>query len=132
MTSRSWTIRPTLPAAVRFRLWSVETCSSRYPVDLDLMMLDAYPDAYKVQSTPPEESTIIAVLGKSHVNEDRLGNDLLDLFDDYHAKFDLKSKPATHLTALSTLTDEALLEALPDVLGRLVERVKAKLAELPE
>ena len=102
------------------------------PVDLDLMMLDAYPDAYKVESTPPEESTIIAVLGKSHVNEDRLGDDLLDLFDDYHAKFDLKSKPATHLTALSTLTDEALLEALPDVLGRLVERVKAKLAELPE
>ena len=102
------------------------------PVDLDLMMLDAYPDAYEVESTPPEESTIIAVLGKSHVNEDRLGDDLLDLFDDYHAKFDLKSKPATHLTALSTLTDEALLEALPDVLGRLVERVKAKLAELPE
>jgi len=72
------------------------------------------------------------VLGKSHVNEDRLGGDLADLFDDYHAKFDLRSKPATHLAALSTLTDKELLEGLPDVLGRLVERVKAKLAELPE
>jgi putative ATP-dependent endonuclease of OLD family len=102
------------------------------PVDLDLMMLDAYPDAYEVEPTPAEESTIIAVLGKSHVNEDRLGGDLADLFDDYHAKFDLRSKPATHLAALSTLTDKELLEGLPDVLGRLVERVKAKLAELPE
>ena len=75
---------------------------------------------------------IVAVLGKNHANEDRLGDDLLDLFDDYHAKFDLQSKPATHLAALSTLTDEELLEDLPDVLGRLLEQVEAKLAELPE
>ena len=63
---------------------------------------------------------------------DRLGDDLLDLFGDYHAKFDLASKPATHLAALSTLTDEELLKDLPDVLSRLVEQVEAKLAELPE
>jgi len=102
------------------------------PVDLDLMMLDAYPDAYQVERKRPEESAIVAVLGKSHVNEELLGNDLLELFDDYHAKFDLKSKPATHLAALSRLTDEELLEALPDVLNRLIERVKFELAELPE
>lgn len=102
------------------------------PVDLDLMMLEAYPEAYEVEPTPPQESTIVAVLGKSHANEGRLGEDLLGLFDDYHAKFDLSSKPATHLAALSTMTDEELLEALPVVLERLVERVKAKLAELPE
>ncbi len=102
------------------------------PVNLDLMMLDAYPNAYDVDPSTPEESTIIAVLGKSHVNETRLGDDLLDLFDDYHAKFDLKSKPATHLAALSALTDEELLEGLPHVLGRLIKRVQAKLAELPE
>ncbi len=102
------------------------------PVDLDLMMLDAYPDAYKVSPAEPDESTIVAVLGRNHVNETRLGDHLLGLFDDYHAKFDLKSKPASHLAALSTLTDEQLLEGLPAVLGRLVERVQAKLAELPE
>lgn len=102
------------------------------PVDLDLMMLYAFPDAYEVEPTSPEESTISAVLGKSHVNEARLGDDLLELFEDYHAKFDLRSKPATHLAALSTLTDEELLEGLPDVVERLVERVKVKLAELPE
>jgi putative ATP-dependent endonuclease of OLD family len=103
-----------------------------HPVDLDLMMLDAYPDAYDVDPVEPDESTIVAVLGKSHANEARLGEDILELFDDYHAKFDLKSKPATHLAALSTLTDKELLEGLPAVLSRLVERVQEKLAELPE
>ncbi len=103
-----------------------------HPVDLDLMMLDAYPDAYEVEPGEPDQPTIVAVLGKSHVNESRLGEDLLDLFDDYHSKFDLKSKPASHLSALSALTDEELLEGLPDVLGRLVGRIREKLAELPE
>jgi putative ATP-dependent endonuclease of OLD family len=102
------------------------------PVDLDLMMLNAYPDVYGVDPVPPDESTVVAVLGKSHANEARLGGDLLALFDDYHAKFDLKSKPATHLLALSRLTDQELLEGLPDVLSRLVARVQAKLAGLPE
>ena len=68
-----------------------------HPVDLDLMMLEAYPDAYEVDPGEPDESTIVAVLGKSHANESRLGEDLLELFDDYHSKFDLKSKPASHL-----------------------------------
>lgn len=103
-----------------------------HPVDLDLMMLEAYPDAYDVHATEPDEKTVVAVLGKSHVNESRLGENRLKLFGDYHAKFDLKSKPATHLAALSTLTDEALLGSLPDVLSRLVERVREKLAGLPE
>ncbi len=103
-----------------------------HPVDLDLMMLDAYPDAYEVDPAEPDDAMIVAVLGKSHVNESRLGDDLLELFDDYHGKFDLKSKPATHLAALSTLADEELLEGLPEVLSRLVERVREKLAELPE
>ena len=103
-----------------------------HPVDLDLMLLDAYPDAYEVDPVEPDESVIVAVLGKKHTNEERLGDNLLDLFDDYHAKFDLKSKPAMHLAALSTLTDKELLQGLPDVLSRLVERVREKLAGLPE
>jgi putative ATP-dependent endonuclease of OLD family len=83
------------------------------PVDLDLMMLEAYPDAYEVDRVKPDESAIVAVLGKKHINESRLGVDLLELFDDYHTKFDLKSKPAAHLAALSTLTDGELLDGLP-------------------
>ncbi len=102
------------------------------PVDLDIMMLDAFPNAYQVERAGPEESTIVAVLGKNHVNQHRFGDELLTLFADYHQKFDLKSKPATHLAALSNLSDEDLLAGPPDVIGRLVERVREKLAELPE
>jgi putative ATP-dependent endonuclease of OLD family len=109
-----------------------------HPVDLDLMMLAAYPDAYGVDPTEPGESTepdqdiIVAVLGKSHVNEHRLPEDILALFDDYHDRFDLGSKPAAHLAALADLNDQQLLADLPDVLARLVEHVRTNLAGLPE
>ncbi|WP_420364236.1 AAA family ATPase [Curtobacterium sp. L3-7] len=104
-----------------------------HPVDLDLMMLEAFPDAYGVESVgTPDDKTIAAVLGKSHANEDRLPSGVRELFDDYHRLFDLKSKPASHLRAMAALTDEELLEDLPEVLERLVADVRAKLGALPE
>ncbi|MFE5109447.1 ATP-dependent endonuclease [Streptomyces sp. NPDC056663] len=109
-----------------------------HPVDLDLMLLAAYPNAYGVspaeagEPTEPDQKTVVAVLGKSHVHEERLPEDVRALFDDYHAKFDLGSKPAAHLAALADLNDQQLLEDLPDVLARLVEYVRTNLAELPE
>ncbi|KQO65206.1 ATP-dependent nuclease [Curtobacterium sp. Leaf261] len=104
-----------------------------HPVDLDLMMLEAFPDAYGVESVgTPDDQTIAAVLGKSHASEDRLPTHTLELFDDYHRLFDLKSKPASHLRAMAALTDEELLEDLPEVLERLVIDVRAKLGALPE
>lgn len=103
------------------------------PVDLDLMMLAAFPDAYGVESVgAPDDKTIAAVLGKSHANEDRLPTDVLELFDDYHRLFDLRSKPASHLRAMAALTDAELIEGLPEVLARLVAAVRAKLEALPE
>jgi len=102
------------------------------PLDLDLMMIEAFPNAFGVEPEEADEKTIVAVLGKSHVHENRLGTALLDLFTAYHSEFDLKSKPATHLTALSALSNEDLLAGLPPVLTRLVIRVKATLAGLPE
>ncbi|MCS3779322.1 ATP-dependent nuclease [Tsukamurella ocularis] len=102
------------------------------PVDLDLMMLSAFPDTYDVKPSVPDEQAIVAILGKKHVNHQRLENDVLALFDDYHAKFNLSSKPATHLTALASLDDEALNEGLPGTLRRLVAHVQARLTELPE
>jgi len=104
-----------------------------HPVDLDLMMLEAFPDAYGVESVgTPDDSAIAAVLGKSRANEDRLPSGVRELFDDYHRLFDLKSKPASHLRAMAALTDEELLEGLPEVLDRLVADVRAKLGALPE
>lgn len=102
------------------------------PVDLDLMMMEAFPDTYDVEASVPDKHVIVAVLGKKHVNHERIDGDVLDLFDDYHAKFDLRSKPATHLTALASLDDAALNKGLPGVLGRLVAHVQARLTELPE
>jgi putative ATP-dependent endonuclease of OLD family len=104
-----------------------------HPVDLDLMMLEAFPRAYGVESVgTPDDKTIAAVLGKTHANESLLPSGVLELFDDYHRLFDLKSKPASHLRAMAALTDEELLEELPEVLERLVADVRAKLGALPE
>ncbi len=104
-----------------------------HPIDLDLMLLEAFPAAYGVESVgTPDEKTIAAVLGKSHANEDHLAEDTFDLFHDYHRLFDLKSKPASHLKAMAALTDDELLEGLPEVLTRLIEDVQARLGALPE
>lgn len=106
-----------------------------HPVDLDLMMLASYPDAYGIEpdeQEEPDEETVIAVLGKRHVNEDRIPKEVRALFGYYHEMFDLKSKPATHLTALADLSDDQLVEDLPEVLYRLVEHVRTSLAGLPE
>lgn len=35
------------------------------PLDLDLMMMTAYPNAYRLEQCDPDEKTIVAVLGKS-------------------------------------------------------------------
>jgi putative ATP-dependent endonuclease of OLD family len=102
------------------------------PVDLDLMMLQAYPTAYGAETGEPDESTIVSVLGKRHKNEDQLPAEVRSLFGHYHATFGLQSKPATHLAALATLNDEALLDALPEVLQRLVRSTRELLAGLPE
>lgn len=102
------------------------------PVDLDLLMLEAFPTAYDVRPEVPDEKMIVAVLGKAHTHEGRLSENVRALFAGYHRKFDLKSKPATHLAALSDLEDAELLADLPRVLTRLVEHVETVLTGLPE
>ncbi|WP_459612897.1 ATP-dependent nuclease [Corynebacterium urogenitale] len=115
-------------------LWDLEQQGVFFsnPVDLDLLMVEAFPNAYGAKFEEPDEKAIVAVLGKLHVNEELLGSGVLSLFDHYHATFDLKSKPASHLRALSTLTDNELIEGLPAVFKRLIAHVGMKLKELPE
>lgn len=109
-----------------------------YPVDLDLMMMTTFPDAYGVGPSEsddwvePDEETVVAVLGTRHVNKDRLPDEVRMLFDAYHETFDLGSKPSAHLEAMAALTDQELLDGLPDVIERLVEHVRSGLAALPE
>lgn len=103
-----------------------------FPLDLDFSMLLAYPDAYGVEKESPDESTIKAVLGKSHYDASQYSEDEQQLFGTYHGSFKLGSKPATHIEALAKLSDADLLANMPESLGRLADAVIAKLAELPE
>lgn len=102
------------------------------PLDLDFAMLLAFPEAYGVEEEEPDESTIKAVLGKSHHDAGQYSEDELNLFSTYHQRFKLGSKPAAHIEALAQLKDAELLEDMPASLSRLADAVIAKLAELPE
>ncbi|MCG6658516.1 AAA family ATPase [Halomonas campisalis] len=103
-----------------------------YPMDLDFAMLLAYPDAYNVVRDNPDESTIKAVLGKSHHDASQYSDDEQGLFGTYHKSFKLGSKPAAHIDALAKLSDVDLLANMPESLGRLADAVIATLEELPE
>lgn len=102
------------------------------PLDLDFAMLVAFPAAYGVEEDEPDESTIKAVLGKKHHDASQYSKDEQKLFNTYHQRFKLGSKPAAHIDALAQLTDEELLAEMPASLSRLADAVIAKLAELPE
>jgi putative ATP-dependent endonuclease of OLD family len=106
-----------------------------HPLDLDLMMLEAYPEAYGATAKAlPSESLKKAVLGKRHVNTHRYGDAQLMLFEDYQRLFKLGSKPANHLGAMATFDskDQELLDALPGPLRRLLDSVKERLESQPE
>lgn len=102
------------------------------PLDLDFAMLLAYPEAYEVEEDEPDDPTIKAVLGKSHHDANQYSKEEQRLFNTYHQRFKLGSKPAAHIDALAQLTDEELLADMPASLSRLADAVIAKLAELPE
>ena len=106
-----------------------------YPMDLDLTMLKAFPNEFKVNpedQIEPEQSTIKAVLGKSRTDASEYEEDERKLFVTYHKLFKLGSKPAEHINAMSNITNEQLLASMPASLSRLADAVIAKLAELPE
>lgn len=103
-----------------------------YPMDLDFAMLLSFPEAYGVEEEDPDDSTIKAVLGKSHHDASQYSPEEQKLFHTYHQRFKLGSKPAAHIDALAQLTNAELLEKMPASLNRLADAVIAKLAELPE
>ncbi|MGI2167306.1 ATP-dependent nuclease [Shewanella oncorhynchi] len=103
------------------------------PMDLDFSMLLAFPEQYnKVNYSAPTASTVKAVLGNSHNNPKQYSLKERRLFNTYHKRFKLGSKPAAHIDALAKLCDKELLANMPESFGRLADAVIAKLAELPE
>lgn len=103
-----------------------------YPLDLDLMLLKSYAAAYHASPTTPDEDTKKTVLGKACVNVRRLDDSYIEFFEDYQVQFKRGSKPASHIAAMSELTDEELLETLPGPLQRLVETIQQRLESIPE
>lgn len=102
------------------------------PVDLDLMMMESYPEAYEGNAAKPTETQLKAVLGKSRANVDRLPENAVKLLGSYHQHFKLSSKPVAHISALALLDDDGLMAGLPAVLARLVSTVRGLLKGIPE
>lgn len=105
------------------------------PLDLDMMMINAYPDSYNIKEDErvyPNISSIKTVLGQSVENTSFLPENICKLFDAYRKRFKNNSKPATHLNALARMDDQDLLDNLPEPLRRLVDVVRNKLEVLPE
>lgn len=116
----------------------LESCDVYFsaPLDLDFSMLSAYPSAYLLDEdnvTPPADDILTAVLGKARkLVMEQYSPEQSALFAEYHRMFNRGSKPVQHLTALSKLSDNELLAAVPPVMSRLIGAVKSRLAGLPE
>lgn len=105
------------------------------PLDLDFSMLEAFPDEYRVASLggrgPGTSDTALDNAKKRTLKERGVatlyGSDFDDSFRWYSYLFLQRSKPETHITALSRISDEALAEDAPDALRSLIEHVRDKL-----
>jgi len=118
----------------RWRAWLQERgVTFSYPLDLDMMMLRAFPDAYGVfDSKVPEgeekrDALRASVFGKGagldeyeeKATEDDHPTD--EELATYELLFKKRSKPASHLQALASLEDAQIAENCPDVLRELIE-----------
>lgn len=105
------------------------------PMDLDFAMLQCFPGSYSVsqeEKRQPDEKLVAAVLGETgspgaYKEDEKL------LFPVYSRRFKGSgSKPAGHISALSTLEDTELKGSMPVPIGRLIERVGSILGGLSE
>lgn len=105
------------------------------PLDLDFGMMTAYPEAYGIDESLAVESDDASrsMLGTVwEQGKEQYSAPQRAMFGDYRRLFINGSKPAAHLGALSTLTDEDLKAAMPESMSRLLEYIKSQLARLPE
>jgi len=104
-------------------------------IDLDMAMIRHFPAAYgidKDELEQPDAATVRAVLGKNGKIELVSNVEIKSFFEPYHENFKLASKPATHIKALAKLEDDELSNDMPLSFARLIDRVEALLAEIPE
>ena len=109
------------------------------PLDLDMMMLQAFPDDYKTLTdgrTGPREGAesearaAAAVLGEGG-QPNLYPKATSALFPWYRYLFLGRSKPDSHLWALSRASDQTLRDGAPEVLLALLDRVRDALVSEP-
>lgn len=104
------------------------------PLDLDMMMLQAFHDAYEVDEVSKSKgSKYEEIINRSVFG---LGTGL-DAYSDldideqrptyeelvaYDKCFKKRGKPGSHISALANLTDEQLIDGCPEILKKLIER----------
>ncbi|WP_316167511.1 MULTISPECIES: ATP-dependent endonuclease [unclassified Bradyrhizobium] len=105
-----------------------------YPLDLDLMMIQAFPDAYDVSEAeiPSDTAKVEAsVFGKgdglAEYEKRALGyhHPSIEELVTYDRLFKKRGKPGSHIEALATLSDEDLKENCPRPLKNLVNRARS-------
>jgi hypothetical protein len=110
------------------------------PLDIDLLMLEAYPVAYKgVAVRGPQalkagtpaytarlEKAMRRVLGEDGGDGTTYAAQQQALFPWYTHLFLGRGKPSTHVLALASIDDKTIEATLPPVLKRLRERIAAK------
>ncbi|WP_420640235.1 ATP-dependent nuclease [Candidatus Poriferisocius sp.] len=100
------------------------------PLDLDMMMLKAFPEAYKfiedVQSGPRDSPAREAVLGV--VGDQQLYDGWDDELRWYRYLFLGRSKPSTHIRALQRLDPATLAEGTPPPIDAVISRVAEALS----
>lgn len=112
------------------------------PIDIDFLMLQAYPDCYKAiapinggPQIPTDvneyqkriDRAVNVVLKDEGGNGDSYTDAEKALFPWYSYLFLGKGKPSTHILALSAIEDETLRESIPEVFRDITEYVKQTL-----
>lgn len=108
------------------------------PLDLDLAMLTAFPEAYAaIIPAGGGPRTTVEVAAKVVLGEAGPGMALFEerypdappLFPAYRYHFLTHSKPVTHLAAMAKLKSEEIAQAMPEVLRRLLNHIQASLKQ---
>ncbi len=110
-----------------------------YQLDLDMMMVQAFPQAYGdvsgLSAANPLDDYREAVFGKSGAGiasyPAGLAPSQLQLAQ-YEALFKKGSKPVAHVEALSRMEAESIRASCPQPLVRLFDRCRRELTVLPE
>lgn len=115
------------------------------PLDLDLMMLEAFEPEYKAAAGPnmgpriPKtagphyteriKKAVRVVLGEEGGDGTAYKQSSRHLFPWYSYLFLGRGKPSTHVAALASIGDNELKARMPDVLRRLAKAVAQKLSK---